>query len=960
MFAQNPVSNDGNTSYMLFQEGLYEQVISNLEKQSDLSTDETIILHLSHLKIGSAKTSDLEKLIKANPDHPLTPLSRFYLGEHYFYNGNSVKSKYYISKTRSSTLSESNQAKYAFIAGAQALKSANYVKASKLLSTAKKLDFDEKDMLTYYLAFSYYHLEKQSAALDGFKESLNNDAYAISSRFFIAKINLDLGKYDEVISLTQKELSEEKSITNSGFYQLIGEAYAKKNDISKADAYFDKAIRVHPSRPSSALHYQAGVSKFKIGNDSKAIKYLTESGIGAGEYAQLSAFQLGRLYLQRKEYENALISYTESSSSKDPVIKEESLYQVAKLHAELAEFTEALNYSNDYIKAFENGQWINEIQDLIAETYLRTSNYDLAIEHLEKIGIVGENKQVVYQKVTFQKAQLLFNDALFSKSILWFNKSLKYSKDKNLVSESHFYIGEAYMAQGQYKNAIEAYTRQTQPSNMTFYGIGYAYYNLENYAKAIAPLERFIKSADDDMKEDGKVRLADCLYATKKYTEALTLYNDLGVKSQSSYVSYQIGLVQRELGKYDEAIASFKKVPNESSWKDNAIYNIASLQFEKANFDEAEKEYTRLIETNPSKSILSKALLNRAVCYSNLNDLKKAKNDFEDILENHLTSSEALSAILGLQELNQKGFPVKNIDNRIADYKSANPNDDSLESIEFEAAKAFYFDLNYNQSIPALSRFMEEYPSSSYLPEAKYYIADSYYRMDSIEVALNVFNTLRTYRNNFTGRVYSRLGEINFRLAEYENAADAYNQLLVLSLSSKDSYNGRYGLMRIYYEQKEYSKCIQTANEILMSEWKPLNAKPIATLYKARSFMGNSNSEMARESFKKIANGTDVISAEANYQLALLEFENGRYQHSLEILFDLNSNFGSYAQWVDKSYLLIADNYLYTNQLFQSKATLRSIIDHSKSQEVIDLAKSRLKDIELQNIVVDSSKLNKN
>ena len=120
---------------------------------------------------------------------------------------------------------------------------------------------------------------------------------------------------------------------------------------------------------------------------------------------------------------------------------------------------------------------------------------------------------------------------------------------------------------------------------------------------------------------------------------------------------------------------------------------------------------------------------------------KYHKNDFEDILENHLTGTEALSAILGMQELSQKGFSVNNLDSKIAEYKSANPNDNSLESIEFESAKAFYFDLNYKQSIQSLSNFIEEYPNSSYLPEAKYYIADAYYRSDSIEEALDVFNT---------------------------------------------------------------------------------------------------------------------------------------------------------------------------------------------------------------------------
>ena len=65
LFAQNPIGDNGsNSSYVLFQEEQFEQVVSNLEKQSKLSADESIILQLSYLKIGGTNTSDIEKLIK--------------------------------------------------------------------------------------------------------------------------------------------------------------------------------------------------------------------------------------------------------------------------------------------------------------------------------------------------------------------------------------------------------------------------------------------------------------------------------------------------------------------------------------------------------------------------------------------------------------------------------------------------------------------------------------------------------------------------------------------------------------------------------------------------------------------------------------------------------------------------------------------------------------------------------
>ena len=99
----------------------------------------------------------------------------------------------------------------------------------------------------------------------------------------------------------------------------------------------------------------------------------------------------------------------------------------------------------------------------------------------------------------------------------------------------------------------------------------------------------------------------------------------------------------------------------------------------------------------------------------------------------------------------------------------------------------------------------------------------------------------------------------------------------------------------------------------------------------------------------------DEISAEASYWMAYIEFEDAKYDESLEKLFALNNRFGSYAFWINRSYLLIAENYIRKEELFQAKATLRSIIQHSKDEEARYSATVRLEAIEA-NIAADTIK----
>lgn len=946
--AQNSIgtSSKGQQAFEYFQADQFNNVIKLLNTASEKSPDEQILLTLSRLKTGENVQSDIDRWLKKYPKHPLKSLAEFSYGEYAFYQGDTTTSKKYLAKIKASELSNQDQASYGFIYGVLNLQAGKYKNAKGLFNAAQKKGYKGRSQLTYYQAFTSYHLNELNEALKGFETIRNDPDYGVSSNFFIAKIYLESKEYDKVITMSQQELSDEQSKINSGFHQLIGEAYALRGDIAKADAYFDQAIKKHPSRPTSALYYQAGVSKFKVGNEDKALEYLTQSGIGAGPYAKLSAFQLGRLHIKRNEPELALTAYIEASSSDDQSIKEESIYQVAKLSASLNRYPEAIDYSTDYLTSFPDGKWRLELQNLIAQCYLKTSNFDQAIAYLEQNGITDQVRKEVYQKVTFQKGVLLFNDADFRSARTMFQKSLSHPISTQLSDESHFYLGEIYSREGNYQQALASYNRQSAKTGNTYYGMGYARYNQQKYADAISHFRKAKDNASPSLKADARLRLADCLYAEKQYSEALSNYTSL---EENDYVVYQKGMVHGNLGRLSEAIVLFNRVSATSGLKDDALYQGAKLSFEDAKFDQAEKGFSRLIEAFPSSEYVSRAYLNRAIARSNLQKLEQAKSDYELVVERYIREETAFSAILGLQELQQKGINVGNLDKFIEQYKKANPGDNSLEVVEFEAAKGLYFDLAYTAAIPKLSTFLKEYPQSKFGVEGAYYLADAYYRTNQLEKAKEEFEKQKFVRNVYTGRVLTRLGDINTSLQLYNEAIEAYQLLEQLNLTPKDTYNARFGMLNAYFLSAKYQEAIQMADQLLQSEWKPLNSDQSATFFKAQSYFQLNDLAKATEEYLKLAGGQDVIAVNASYQLAYIQYSQGEYEESLDRLFELNAKFGTYSEWIDKSYLLIADNYIATDELFQAKATLRSIVQHTQNEEVRREAQSKLNSIEQVN-----------
>ncbi len=952
--AQNSIGNSQSATgraLQQFNSGEFESVIQLVGVSSEL--DHQYLAEMSKVNLEIANPDQLERTVKSNPKYYLNSQASFVIGDYYFRNKKYDKSEKALKACDASSLKVEDRKDYYFMLGYVSMGKKAYKSARSYFQRSQQLSVGEDVKLTYYQGFIAYHLDQKEVALSQLNKVKDDAEFGTSAKFFIAKIQLENGQYDEVVSLAQSELSDEKTVTNSEFNQLIGEAYALQNQADKASNYFDKAIELHPDQPSAALYYQAGVANFKMNLKEKAIRFLTEAGIRSGEYAQLSAFQLGRLYVSSGDKEKAVAAYIEASASDDAEIKEESTFKSGKLLLDLKNYSEGINYLEDYREDFENGKWKSESEDLLAEAYLRTSNYDQAINHLLEIGINSSSNRSIYQKVTFRKAFLLFNDGNYVEAIQWFDESVKYPEDQPLKDDAHFNRAEAYFNLSNYGKAIEAYQAQSERSPATLYGLGYSYFNLSKYQECTGYFEQLLRSTTSrEIKNDAELRLADAYYATKNYDRSLALYNRISQRQNSSYVTYQIGIVNRNLNKKNEAISSFERVTRmeEDSLTDDAIFQIAQLRFENAEFEKSEFRYGSLISKYPSSNLIPEAYLNRAISRTNLNKMNDSKSDFEYILNNHINSKVAFNAILGLQELQGKGVEVAGIQDYISRYRSANPDDESLEVIEFEFAKSQYFNLKYDEASVSFLKFVETYPESSYLGDAKYYLADAYYRNDELEKAREYFNAIVANRNKFSGRVYSRLGDINYRLAAYDSALTAFNGMLALNLTPKDNYNGRAGLMKTYFAKEDFDQCLLMADEIIAADWKPLNGERNAVLTKSKSFIALQNNELAIENLEKLVNETDRISAEASFLIAQLQFDQSEHEESLESLFDFNSKFGSYQDLIDQSYLLIAGNYIQMDELFQAKATLRSIIQHSTNEEVRAQAQNQLSQIENQNL----------
>jgi TolA-binding protein len=449
------------------------------------------------------------------------------------------------------------------------------------------------------------------------------------------------------------------------------------------------------------------------------------------------------------------------------------------------------------------------------------------------------------------------------------------------------------------------------------------------------------------------IRLGDCYYVSKQYDDALATYaraKTLG-SSDHDYVLLQTGIMSGIQRKYADARNQFteliKNYPK-SQYRDEAIFQRAQYEIEQGNYPSSVEGLSLLIRESPSSPFVPYAYMRRATSYSNLKQHDRAVQDYATVIQQFPSHPAAQEALMPLQEVLNVSGRSGDFETYLAQFKKANPENTSLESLEYETAKNLYFDQQYQKAIASFRNFLSAYPQTAQVHEANYYIAESHFRLRQFDKALPLYVTLSNDKSfTMANRVVARIAEIEFAQGNYSQAVGSYHRLEKLATTKKEQYNAWSGLMESFYLQAQYDSADVYAKAIIERGNINAGAQNKASLYLGKTALARGDYETAKDEFLNTLNAArDEYGAEAKYLLAQLFYTQKEYKQCYETLTSLNNDFATYEAWVGKSFLLMADNFTAQKNIFQARATLQSLIDKFPLQAVKDEAKSKLKQLE--------------
>jgi TolA-binding protein len=231
------------------------------------------------------------------------------------------------------------------------------------------------------------------------------------------------------------------------------------------------------------------------------------------------------------------------------------------------------------------------------------------------------------------------------------------------------------------------------------------------------------------------------------------------------------------------------------------------------------------------------------------------------------------------------------------------------------------------------------------LHEAKYYVAESYYRLKDFTKALTIYEVIATDKTFlFASKVVGRMAELEFKLGRYDKSIPHYHQLARFAANKKEQYTAWSGLMESHYLLAQYDSATNYAQIILEKGNVNAGAQNKASLYLGKAAMAKGDYDLAQDEFLNTLNSAqDEYGAEAKYLLGEIQYLNKQNKQCYETLISLNTDFAAYPEWVGKSFLLLADNYLAMGDTFQAKGTLNSLIDNFPQENVKVVAREKLK-----------------
>ena len=882
--------------------------------------------------------------LRRYPESVHTNDVRFMLALLYCERDELSKAQEYLKDVSYKALSDNNREKFNMRMGYIEFVAGNYDSAydyfSKLSMTGSYADH-----AVYYKSYIHYAKGDYKGAYSGFESLKQSENYAKIIPYYLFQIRFSQGDYKYVISNGEKLLQQSVKEERVELMRVMAEAWYRLQGYTEAFRYMSK-YKEAGGKMEREENYILGYSAYRSTDYVKAIDALRKVAEGSDELAQNASYHLADCYIRRDDKRQAIHAFAMAADSKfNNEIAEDALFNYGKLLFETGggTFNESINVLTRYVTKYPDSERVEEARELLIAAYYNSHDYEMAYKAIKAFPNPDGTQRAALQKISYFNGleSFMAGDLERAKTALTEAQSVGVSPKYNALCL--FWLAEIEYKQGNYAKAIsnyDAFLRRAPKSEreykMALYNLGYAHFAQKSMAKSQKAFEGFVwlyKEADR-YRADALNRLGDTQYSQRNYADAVKNYEGavaLGT-SEQDYAKYQRAISLGLAGKTSAKIGALRQMQNENcgDYNDDAAYELGRTFVSLGRYADGASVLEGFVEKYPMSPYYTPALLDLGLVHFNLGNSDKSLHYYDKIISAAPQSAAAKDAIQSVREI----YVAKgNIDGYF-DYakRTGVECDTSLmarDSLSFRAAQNVYLANRTSTAITQFKNYLANYPKGYYTNDALFCLSDCYLKSDSLDMAVVYMKQLADQpQNQYTVSVVEKLANVTFENKMYEESAPAYRRLRDVV----DNAAARMDAINKYAEsvllRGDDEQLLAMANDL--DTLADVNASTLRRVRFAKANVHASRNETAeaRRLFEMLAaDVTTAEGAESAYRVIEALFAEGLHDESEKRIYALADSKTSHSYWLGKAFILLGDIYVKRDDIFQARATYRSVVD---------------------------------
>jgi tetratricopeptide (TPR) repeat protein len=812
----------------------------------------------------------------------------------------------------------------------------------------------------YYYGFISYYDREYGIALKAFRMVENYEAYKTVVPYYIAEIYYFQGKKEEALNYGEKILDQNiKQYYDAQLRLLIGQIYFERRDYKKAlpllEAYVNGANKV-----SKEILYELSFCYYTAGNTQKAIDGFKQLSSERDSMGQNSMYLLGDLYLKTGDKANARTAFQYCAYNSSNALQQKvSRFNYAKLSYELGYQDVALIETKNYLNNYPNSEYEIEAKEILVQLLARTSNFTDALAVYQSLGKPTLAMQKIYPTILYGKAIENFNDQQLISADDLFAKVITDANAGNAAGYANFWRGEIAYRQQRYDDAVRflsIFLEKNLPAqgeaNQTTarYNIGYSKFQKEEYGQAVAYFEQVTKSVSptaNALTHDAYIRTADAYYMQRDYGKANAMYDAAIAASspQSDYAMYQkamIAGIKNGAEKIKILNNVIKQFPASSLGQDINM-EIALTYIADAKFGDAVPYLNNILASN-NGGLKPRAYLKLGLAHYNNKNNAEALKAYTALMKTYPQSAEADEAtdiVKGIYVDEGRPDDYVALMNQIGKQVSVT----EADSLSYTAAINKYDAGDCANAINGFTNYLSKYGNGAYALEANYFRSVCYQKNKDLPNALVGYAYVNSKGNSkYFEKATLEAARINyFELKNYVEAKKYFESLRVNSVVQDNQLEALRGLVRCYYQTKDYTQANISSKELLTRKGISTDDKSIGYLVLGKSQQVAGDCAAAIASFKSVAAiNRSAWGAEARYELASCQFTQNNLAAAEKAALATIKETGSYDEWVTKSYILLGDIFMQQKDYFNAKATYESVALNTTIPDLKTIAQQKL------------------